>query len=52
MGLVFELPIPHLLSCEARDRDPGLLMRHFRVAVIVMTIIAAVITPTGDMLTR
>jgi sec-independent protein translocase protein TatC len=40
MGLVFELPV--LM---------GFLMRHFRTAVLIIAVLAAVLTPTGDMLT-
>ena len=30
---------------------PRFLMRHFRTAVLLIAVLAAVITPTGDMLT-
>jgi sec-independent protein translocase protein TatC len=30
---------------------PGFLMRHFRIAIMVIAIAAAVITPSGDALT-
>ncbi len=51
LGAVFELPILIFFLARLGVVTPGFLMRHFRVAVILMAVIAAVITPTGDMLT-
>lgn len=51
MGAVFETPILIFFLARLGVVTPGFLLRHFRVAVIGMAIVAAVITPTGDMLT-
>ncbi len=51
MGLVFELPILIFFLSWIGLVTPGFLMRHFKVAVLVIAVVAAVITPTGDMLT-
>jgi len=51
LGAVFELPVLIFFLARMGVVTPGFLMRHFRVALIGMAIVAAVITPTGDMLT-
>jgi sec-independent protein translocase protein TatC len=51
MGLVFELPILIFFLTRIGVVTPGFLMRHFKLAVLGIAILAAVITPTGDMLT-
>jgi len=51
MGAVFELPIVIFFLSRIGVVTPRWLMRHFRIAVLLIAILAAVITPTGDMLT-
>lgn len=51
MGAVFELPLVIFFLARLGVVTPGFLMRHFKVAVLCMAVIAAVITPSGDMLT-
>jgi sec-independent protein translocase protein TatC len=51
MGAVFELPILIFFLARMGVVTPGFLLRHFRTAVILMAVTAAVITPSGDMLT-
>jgi sec-independent protein translocase protein TatC len=48
LGLMFELPILILLFALMGLVTPGFLMRHFRWAVLIIFIVAAVITPTSD----
>jgi sec-independent protein translocase protein TatC len=50
-GLVFEMPIVILVLARFGIVTPGFLMRHFRMAVMVIAITAAVVTPSGDALT-
>lgn len=50
-GLVFEMPILILVLSRFGIVTPGFLMRHFKMAVMVIAIAAAVITPSGDALT-
>jgi len=51
MGAVFELPILIFFLTRLGLVTPAFLMRHFRIAVLVIAILAAVLTPTGDMIT-
>lgn len=51
MGAVFELPILIFFLARIGIVSPQFLMKHFRVAVVVIAIVAAVVTPTGDALT-
>lgn len=51
MGAVFELPIVIVFLARVGLVTPRTLMKYFRHAVVVIAIIAAVITPTGDALT-
>ena len=51
MGLVFELPILIYFLSRLGLVTPAGLLRQFRIAVIVAAVLAAVLTPTGDMLT-
>jgi sec-independent protein translocase protein TatC len=48
LGIVFELPILMLFLGLLGILKAGFLMRHFRYAVLVIFIAAAVITPTSD----
>ena len=51
MGAVFDLPIVIFFLARMGVVTPGFLLRHFRTAAFLMTVLAAVITPTGDMMT-
>ena len=51
MGIVFETPLLIFFLSRMGLVTPGFLLRHFRVAVLVIAIFSAVITPTGDMVT-
>ncbi len=48
LGLMFELPIFLFLLAVAGVVTPRFLMHHFRWAVLLIFIVAAVITPTPD----
>jgi sec-independent protein translocase protein TatC len=50
-GLVFEMPIVILVLSRFGIVTPAFLMRHFRIAIMIIAIAAAVITPSGDALT-
>src|SRR5258706_8683074 len=47
-GLVFEMPIVILVLSRFGIVTPGFLMPHFRMAVMVIAIAAAVGTPSGE----
>jgi sec-independent protein translocase protein TatC len=51
MGLVFQMPIVIFFLSRIGLVTPGFLMRHFRTAVLLIALLAAIITPTGDVLT-
>ncbi len=51
MGAVFEMPVVIALLARAGLLTPAFLVRHFRVAVVVIAVAAAVLTPTGDLIT-
>ncbi|MCP3982584.1 MAG: twin-arginine translocase subunit TatC [bacterium] len=51
MGIVFELPVLIFFLSRIGLVTPGFLMRHFRIAVLAIAVVSAVITPTGDMVT-
>jgi len=51
MGAVFEMPIVIFFLSRVGLVTPQFLWKHFRTAVLIMSIVAAIITPTGDMLT-
>ncbi|MDH3405294.1 MAG: twin-arginine translocase subunit TatC [Acidobacteriota bacterium] len=48
LGLMFELPILIFLLAALGVVTPRFLMRHFRWAVILIFVLAAVVTPTPD----
>jgi sec-independent protein translocase protein TatC len=48
LGLMFELPIVIFLLAQIGIVTPRFLMRHFRWAVLLIFIAAAIITPTPD----
>jgi sec-independent protein translocase protein TatC len=51
MGVVFELPIVIFFLSRIGVVTPAFLMKHFRTAILVIALLAAIITPTGDILT-
>lgn len=48
MGVAFEMPIIFFVLARVGLIGPSLLIRNWRLAVVIMTICAAVITPTVD----
>ena len=52
LGIVFELPVLILFLARIGVVDHRFLLRHFRYAVIIIFVIAAVITPTPDVATQ
>ena len=50
LGLIFEMPILILLLSLLHVVTPQFLLRNFRYAVLVITIVAAVVTPTTDVM--
>jgi sec-independent protein translocase protein TatC len=48
LGLMFELPTLIFFLAKLGIVTPGFLMRHFRWAVLIIFVVAAVITPTPD----
>jgi len=51
MGAVFEMPILIFFLARLGIVTPQFLLRHFKLAVLVIAVLAAVLTPTGDMVT-
>ena len=51
MGAVFEMPVLIALMARLGVVTPAFLWRHLRIATLVITVVAAVLTPTGDMMT-
>ena len=51
LGLVFQLPVLIFFFTLMRLTSPRFLLRNVRYAVLIMFIVAAIITPTGDPLT-
>ncbi len=52
MGLVFQMPAIVYFLARRGMVTPGFLWRNFKYAILVIFIVAAVITPTGDPLTQ
>jgi len=52
MGLVFQMPTLVYFLAKMRLVTAKFLLRHFKYAFLIIFIIAAVITPTGDMVTQ
>lgn len=48
IGLTFELPILIFFLTLLRIASPSFLLRHSRYAILIITIIAAIVTPTPD----
>ena len=51
LGAVFQMPIVILILSRIGVVTPAFLMKNFRFAVLIMAILAAVITPSGDWVT-
>ena len=52
IAVVFELPVLSFLLAKLGVLTAGFLLRNFKYAVVIIFIIAAVITPTPDMITQ
>lgn len=50
MGIVFELPVLIFVLALLRVVTPQFLMRHSRYAILIIVIVAAIITPTPDVI--
>jgi sec-independent protein translocase protein TatC len=48
VGIIFEIPILLFLLTLIRIVNPAFLVRHSRYAILIIVILAAIITPTGD----
>ena len=51
LGLVFELPVLIFFLSRIGVVTPAFLWRNFRYAVLVIAVLSAVLTPTGDVVT-
>lgn len=52
LGLVFQLPVVIFVLARIGLVTPGFLMRKFKYAILVSFIVAAIITPTPDVVTQ
>jgi sec-independent protein translocase protein TatC len=52
MGLVFQMPMVVYTLAKLRMVSARFLLKHFKYAFLIIFIVAAVITPTGDMVTQ
>ncbi len=52
MGLIFEMPVVIFLLAKVGIVTPAFLLRNFKYAVLIIFIVAAVITPTPDVITQ
>jgi sec-independent protein translocase protein TatC len=52
MGLVFQMPTIVYFLAKMRLVTARFLLRHFKYAFLIIFIVAAVITPSGDMITQ
>lgn len=52
MGVVFQMPIVIFVLAKIGIVTPRFLIRNFRWAIVIIFIIAAVLTPTPDMVTQ
>ena len=52
MGLVFQMPTLVYFLAKMRLVTAKFLLRHFKYAFLIIFVVAAVITPTGDMVTQ
>jgi len=52
MGLVFEMPVAIFLLSRVGIVSPGFLLHNLKYAVLIIFIVAAIITPTPDVITQ
>ncbi len=52
LGIVFQLPVVIFVLSRIGLVTPGFLMRKFKYAVVISFVVAAIITPTPDMVTQ
>ena len=52
MGIVFQMPTVVFFLAKMRLVSARFLLAHFKYAFLIIFIVAAVITPTGDMMTQ
>jgi sec-independent protein translocase protein TatC len=52
MGLVFQMPTVVYFLAKMRMVTASFLLRNMKYAVLIIFIVAAVVTPTGDMITQ
>jgi sec-independent protein translocase protein TatC len=52
MGLVFQMPAVVFFMAKMRLVTAGFLIRNFKYAFLIIFVVAAVITPSGDMMTQ
>src|SRR6202000_1830775 len=48
VGIIFEIPVLLFLLTLIRVASPSFLIRHSRYAILAIVVLAAIITPTGD----
>lgn len=48
VGVIFEIPVILFLLTLIHVASPSFLIRHSRYAILIIVILAAIITPTGD----
>jgi sec-independent protein translocase protein TatC len=48
IGISFQLPLVFFVLTKVGIVNPKLLLKSWRVAIVVIAVMAAVITPTGD----
>jgi sec-independent protein translocase protein TatC len=48
VGIIFEIPVILFLLTLVRVASPSFLVRHSRYAILAIVVLAAIITPTGD----
>jgi sec-independent protein translocase protein TatC len=52
MGIIFEMPAVVFLLARMGLATPGFLWRNLKYAILIIFVVAAVITPSGDMMTQ
>ena len=52
MGLIFEMPVVIFILAKVGIVTPAFLLRNFKYAVLVIFVVAAIITPTPDVITQ
>jgi sec-independent protein translocase protein TatC len=52
LGVVFQLPVLIFILSRIGIVTAGFLLRHFKYAVLLAFVVAAVITPTPDVVTQ